>query len=192
VGLKDLHVQSRFWGLWSEDALRSGRWQAFSLNAPASRSLPPLRSVLRFFASEEDEFEQKQQQEEASAFVSAMRNYRENERRAAVTATVPTNKEQVWTVKRPEKSTGVSSIFNRLLGKDSYFVPIFGHALETTARKLVYRLMWGKDLQPPLFPVTGVFPVKQKRNGCVCFFVFSLVHEVEFQGPRWDGRWSEF
>jgi hypothetical protein len=44
----------------------------------------------------------------------------------------------------------------------SYFVPIFGAALETTARRLVYRLMWGtggeEEEGSPPFPVVGVFP----------------------------------
>ncbi len=179
VGLKDLHVRSRFWALWTASLLSRGAWASFSLPrtaaagagagaaggvSAASLSGGGLRSVLRFFAGAEEPSEQEQ---DASGFVAAMRNHRENERRVLPCSTAPANQEKVWNMKRSAAADkGVVEMFmNKLLSKEEYFVPIFGNALETTARKLVYRLMWGSgEEQPPLFPVTGVFPVKKKTK----------------------------
>jgi hypothetical protein len=149
VGLKDLDTRSRFWSLWQDALLQKGDWCSFSLNQPqAPQGAAPLRSVLKFFGASvaSDDGEEK----DASNFCSALRNHRENKRRLHRNAAVP-NEEKVWNMdKRDEKN-----VLSRLLSKDSFFVPIFGNALETTARRLVYRLM----SETPLFPVTGVFPV---------------------------------
>ncbi len=158
VGLKDLDTRSRFWSLWQDVLLQKGDWCSFSLNQPqAPQGGAPLRSVLKFFGASvaSDDGEEK----DASNFCTALRNHRENVRRVRPNTVAPSNAEKVWNMdKRNDNS--VTGTLSRLLSKDSFFVPIFGNALETTARRLVYRLMWGSgSSEPPLFPVTGVFPV---------------------------------
>lgn len=178
VGLKDLHVRSRFWPLWTDTLLKQGAWCSFSLNPPPapSQQPAPLRSVMRFFESVMSSSSTNgvdvvaEEEKDASGFVAAMRNHRENGRRVTVPKSVPQNRENVWMMKRNETGV-VAGVMKKLLSDDSFFVPIFGNALETTARKLVYRLMWGTGSdQQPLFPVKGVFPVSTKEAFFCCFF----------------------
>lgn len=168
VGLKDLHVRSRFWALWSEQHLRRGSWLSYSLNcqAPPAPAASALRNaVMRLFGSDPEP----QEEADMAGFCAAMRNHVENARclRAGANGPPRANSEMAWKVNKPD---GASGMLGRLL-KPAWFVPIFGDALETTARRLVYRLMWGTDKAQALFPVTGVFPGTGGMGGGVSFSV---------------------
>ncbi len=88
-------------------------------------------------------------------------NIAENQRRC-VAAPKASNNENAWRIRK--------GLIDRITST-SHFVPIFGNALETTARKLVYRLMWGNEEAPPWFPVAGVFPGAGGMGGGVAFHV---------------------
>lgn len=163
LGLRDLDIRSPFWRLWSDDQLRRGAWRSFSVNVP-SVSAAPLRSAVRRLLLLEGEHDDER---DAAAFVLALRNHRENARpvRAAAAPAAAADPSAAWSLQAPP------SLFGRLLAEPAFFVPIFGNALETSARRLVYRLMWGSENALPLFPVKGVFPGSGGKGGGVTFSV---------------------
>lgn len=160
---KDLGQESPMWERMLKRHLDARDWNAFALNYRLGAKESSLGLIWsRLIASAVGV------QDEGPALPGIMpmviANMAENGRRVAASGAPSTggagNNEAVWKVNR--------TLLERLTSS-SKFVPIFGAALETTARKLVYRLMWGKEEVPPLYPVVGVFPGTSGMGGGVSF-----------------------
>lgn len=173
--LRDLRASSPFWTLWQRAALRSGQWTCFCNARPKNGSGKSTAQSLvsTMFASAGGNSSDVPQ--EAVAFVTAIVNSRENARK---TSPSPDSKQGmsnfngVWSIHKPE------GVFARLMGASDSMVPIFGNALETSARRLVYRLMWGNDTTPPLFAVNEVFPGTSGMGGGVSFRIRGKVVRI--------------
>jgi hypothetical protein len=163
LGLKELHVRSRFWKIWCEQSLGRHVWQSFSVNgapAEAGRMQVAVRRLLQKALAVEEE-----PLLDDRWFRMALENAAENQRAVEARGGDSANAGRAWAVEG-------GSVLQRLLpSSSSCFVPIFGNALETSARRLVYRLMWGSAEAPPLFQVQGVFPGTGGMGGGVAFHV---------------------
>lgn len=157
----DLGPRSALWERWLARALTEGRWPAFVINWRVPRTDAP--TLWAKLVGEDGAGVAPSGFPPASLMPVVLANVAENRRRVvASSASVDAGRPAPLWRTRP-------GLLDRLRTA-SPFVPIFGNALETTARKLVYRLMWGKgDKEPPLFPVAGAFPGQSGMGGGVAF-----------------------
>lgn len=155
----DLSPTAGFWERCVARNVAERHWQAYVINwRPRRGTASGLGRVWnRIVSLTEDE--------PAAATLGLMplvvANIGENQRRCVPAADAGSN-ENAWKIRK--------GIIESITTK-SHFVPIFGSALETTARKLVYRMMWGSNEAPPWFPVAGVFPGAAGMGGGVAFRV---------------------
>lgn len=180
LGRRDLSVSSRFWNMWCEQRLAHGAWSSYCINRRWD-SPPRPRGLLQKMFSEEPSStasssslsSSNNNSSSVSAFRYALGNAYENSRFRPAELSSPNpnlvanQAERAWLVTRER------TLLERLewLTTGSRFVGIFGNALETSARRLVYRLMWGTQQHAPLFPVTGVFPGSAGMGGGVSFSI---------------------
>ena len=155
----ELHVQSAFWMKWSSARIAAGLWTSWSVNYdPAAAALANTASaVVRRFLQRALDVEE-ELEDSPDAFRLAMSNARENQRRLKYATSAAVS------------AADAGSSWFSLQTRQTFFVPIFGEALETTARRLVYRLM-GTDDQDPMFKSLGPFPGSGGMGGGMNFQV---------------------